>query len=327
MYSCLLSTLFFSPVLWLLALVQDSCSAQKAAGPVVLESPDLPVMEGDDVTLLCRSSMSSFNRTADFYKDDVLIRSSETGNITIHNVSRSDEGLYRCSISGAGESAESRLTVRAGPVILESPVHPVTEGESVTLRCRKRNTPINHIADFYRYSFRIGTGYKGDLIIPSVSKSDEGLYKCSISGSGESAESRLTVRGVPVVLESPGLPVMEGEAVTLRCVNKISTNVTADFYKNSLFFERSSTGNITIPSVSKSDEGLYRCSISGAGESAESRLTVRECPNQAMTLCSDQLPVFLYLLIRTVFWVVLLVFVLRKCHCEKQRCLIWTERH
>ncbi|GAA6232326.1 high affinity immunoglobulin gamma Fc receptor IB-like [Lates japonicus] len=31
--------------------------------------------------------------------------------MTIQNVSKSDEGLYRCSISGAGESPESRLTV------------------------------------------------------------------------------------------------------------------------------------------------------------------------------------------------------------------------
>lgn len=80
-------------------------------------------------------------------------------------------------------------------VILEIPIHPVTEGNAVTLRCRKKNNPTSNIADFYKHGAHIGTGYKGDVIIPSVSKFDEGPYKCTISGAGESAESWLSVRG------------------------------------------------------------------------------------------------------------------------------------
>ncbi|XP_031137499.1 protein sidekick-like [Sander lucioperca] len=85
------------------------------AGGVILESPVLPVMEGDAVTLRCRTKRtSSFNLTADFYKDGRLIRSSSTGTLTIHSVSNSDEGLYKCNVSGAGESPDGWLTVRAG---------------------------------------------------------------------------------------------------------------------------------------------------------------------------------------------------------------------
>ncbi|XP_023286634.1 low affinity immunoglobulin gamma Fc region receptor II-b-like [Seriola lalandi dorsalis] len=83
------------------------------AGSVILESPVLPVTEGDDVTLRCRNITSSSNPTADFYKDDVFIRSSSTGNMTIHSVSEADEGLYRCNISAAGQSTGSWLRVRA----------------------------------------------------------------------------------------------------------------------------------------------------------------------------------------------------------------------
>uniref|UniRef100_A0A3B4TFQ1 Ig-like domain-containing protein n=1 Tax=Seriola dumerili TaxID=41447 RepID=A0A3B4TFQ1_SERDU len=81
-------------------------------GSVILESPALPVTEGDDVTLRCRNKTPASDLTAGFYKDGVFIRNSTTGNMTIHNVSKSNEGLYKCNISGAGESAESWLTVR-----------------------------------------------------------------------------------------------------------------------------------------------------------------------------------------------------------------------
>ncbi|XP_056225533.1 Fc receptor-like A [Seriola aureovittata] len=216
-------------------------------------------------------------------------------------------------MSGAGESAERQLTVTAGDVILESPVCPVMEEESVILRCRKTKTSTKHIADFYKDGFLIGTGYKGEMTIHSVSKSGEGLYKCSISGTGESTGRRLTVRVAAVVLVSPVLPVMEGEAVTLHCMNKITSNVTADFYKDGLFIGRSSTGNVTIHTALKSDEGLYKCNISGAGESLQKRLAVRACPIGVMSLCYDQLPVLLYLFIRTVVTILWIALMMRHC--------------
>ncbi|KAE8279499.1 hypothetical protein D5F01_LYC23088 [Larimichthys crocea] len=81
-------------------------------GSVILESPALPVTEGDVVTLRCRNSKASSNLLTDFYKDGVLNRNSSTGEINIHSVSKSDEGLYKCKTSDGGESAESWLTVR-----------------------------------------------------------------------------------------------------------------------------------------------------------------------------------------------------------------------
>ncbi|XP_028419694.1 low affinity immunoglobulin gamma Fc region receptor II-c isoform X2 [Perca flavescens] len=98
--------------------INESCDT----GGVILESPVLPVMEGDSVTLRCRTkTTSSFNLTADFYKDGRLIRSSSTGNLTIHSVSNSDAGLYKCNVSGAGESPDGWLTVRGHPELPDSP--------------------------------------------------------------------------------------------------------------------------------------------------------------------------------------------------------------
>uniref|UniRef100_A0AAX7T457 Ig-like domain-containing protein n=1 Tax=Astatotilapia calliptera TaxID=8154 RepID=A0AAX7T457_ASTCA len=83
-------------------------------GSVILQSPVLPVMEGDDVTLLCEEK-NSFNLPAAFYKDGSLIGNETTGHMTIQHVSRSDEGLYKCGISGHGESPSSWITVTDRP--------------------------------------------------------------------------------------------------------------------------------------------------------------------------------------------------------------------
>uniref|UniRef100_A0AAZ1Y0P9 Ig-like domain-containing protein n=1 Tax=Oreochromis aureus TaxID=47969 RepID=A0AAZ1Y0P9_OREAU len=80
-------------------------------GSVILQSPVLPVMEGDDVTLLCKTKTTPSNLPAAFYKDGSLIRKQPTGRMTIQHVSRSDEGLYKCDISGHGESPSSWITV------------------------------------------------------------------------------------------------------------------------------------------------------------------------------------------------------------------------
>ncbi|XP_051285354.1 uncharacterized protein LOC127379588 isoform X1 [Dicentrarchus labrax] len=83
------------------------------AGSVILDSPALPVMEGHIVTLCCRSKTSSNKLLAHFYKDGVLLQGSPAEEITINNVSKSDEGLYKCSSSEGETSPGSWLAVRA----------------------------------------------------------------------------------------------------------------------------------------------------------------------------------------------------------------------
>lgn len=78
---------------------------------MILESPALPVSEGATVTLHCTPETKSFNQFFDFYKDGHCIKRNSTGEITIKRVSKSDEGLYKCSISGGEESLGSWLAV------------------------------------------------------------------------------------------------------------------------------------------------------------------------------------------------------------------------
>ncbi|XP_041842217.1 high affinity immunoglobulin gamma Fc receptor I-like [Melanotaenia boesemani] len=88
----------------------NSITLTVTGGSVILQSPVLPVMEGDDLTLSCQSKSPS-NLPAAFYKDGSLIRTESTGNMTLHHVTRSDGGLYRCNISSHGESPPSWISV------------------------------------------------------------------------------------------------------------------------------------------------------------------------------------------------------------------------
>ncbi|XP_070296375.1 uncharacterized protein [Salvelinus sp. IW2-2015] len=122
----------------------------------------------------------------------------EQGSSCIVSLIPSDSGVYWCE-SGSGEHSNAvNITVPDGAVILESPALPVTEGDSVTLRCRYKRIPSDLTADFYKDGSLIRTETTGEMTIPAVSKSDEGLYKCTNS-KGESPESWMTVTAVPVL--------------------------------------------------------------------------------------------------------------------------------
>ncbi|XP_014878941.1 uncharacterized protein LOC106940659 isoform X2 [Poecilia latipinna] len=99
--------------------ISNTISITVTGGELILEIPALPVMEGDEVVLRCRTREKlSGNNSSTFYKDELFIGSSVRGSITLQRVSKYDEGNYRCHMSGVGESPDSFLTVRGFP---ESP--------------------------------------------------------------------------------------------------------------------------------------------------------------------------------------------------------------
>nr|XP_040039158.1 uncharacterized protein LOC120823128 isoform X2 [Gasterosteus aculeatus aculeatus] len=103
----------------------------------------------------------------------------------------------------------------------------------------------------------------GACRITNAIQGDTGEYWCEM-GAARTGSVNITVTGGPVILESPVLPVAAGEATTLSCRGQRGTSsLTADFYKDGRLMENSSSLNITILGVSKSNEGLYACSLSG----------------------------------------------------------------
>lgn len=85
-----------------------------------------------------------------------------------------------------------------------------------------------------------------------------------------------------VLLETPGLPVSQGSEVTLYCKAEESfSNHTFDFYKDGRSIGSGSVGEMTIQSVSKSDEGFYECRIPGYGDSKGNWMAVDGEMNQS----------------------------------------------
>ncbi|KAM9335739.1 LOW QUALITY PROTEIN: low affinity immunoglobulin gamma Fc region receptor III-like [Symphorus nematophorus] len=122
----------------------NSINITVTGGSVVLQSPVLPVMEGHDVTLTCRTKRPPSNLTAAFYKDGFLIRTEPTGHMTIQHVSRSDEGLYKCH-SSSGESPPSWISVTGKP---ETTAPPTTEASAPPTSA---DSDTNHLVFRLRY--------------------------------------------------------------------------------------------------------------------------------------------------------------------------------
>ncbi|XP_039679382.1 Fc receptor-like B [Perca fluviatilis] len=166
--------------------------------------------------------------------------------------------------------------------------------------------------------------------IKSVYLEDSGEYWCEAEGGERSNSVDITVTEHSVIMVSPALPVMEGEAVILGCRNKTASfNLRADFYKDGRLISSSSTGEMTLHSVSKSDKGLYKCNISGAGESPESWLAVRAVRPETRPSSDDW-----FLMLRTVLPLVMmapLLLLLGLLHCgrlggSRSRCALTDSR-
>ncbi|KAG9274031.1 Fc receptor-like protein 2 [Astyanax mexicanus] len=133
--------------------------------------------------------------------DCTSVWGSGTGSTcSISSLSTSHTGVYWCQSESGGRSYPAIITAHNGDVILDSPVHPVSEGASLTLRCLYRlPKPSNLSADFYKDGSFLQTQPAGEMIIPAASKIHEGFYHCKNPEKGESPTSWISVR----VAEAP----------------------------------------------------------------------------------------------------------------------------
>ncbi|CAI5669279.1 unnamed protein product [Oreochromis niloticus] len=161
-------------------------------------SPDrVQHFTSDSVSLTCEGNFTEW-RVRKFSEDGRLYSDCRrmTGSTCNINTSESDTAVYWCE-SGSGEfSSAVNITVQNdgnGPILV-SPVHPVTEGASVSLSCSLRTQKILSNVFFYHNDKLIQNDPRGELKISAVSKSDEGFYKCQYSGR-ESAQSWMSVKG------------------------------------------------------------------------------------------------------------------------------------
>ncbi|XP_036002203.1 obscurin-like [Fundulus heteroclitus] len=123
-----------------------------------------------------------------------------TGSSCTINLLQHHSGVYWCE-SGSGDFSNAvNITVQNNNgLILVSPVHPVAEGDPVTLSCRDKQLKLLSKVFFYHNDKPLHNDSREELKISAVSKSDEGFYKCQYSGK-ESPQSWMSVT---VSLSSP----------------------------------------------------------------------------------------------------------------------------
>ncbi|XP_068569188.1 sialoadhesin-like [Cebidichthys violaceus] len=253
----------------------------------VLMSPVLPITEGHDVTLSCKTKKRSSNPRASFYKDDSFIGTEPEGHMTIRNFSKSHEAAYKCNISG-GFSSPSWLLMEddSDPVRLTTSPDSsqLLEYDTLSLSCGnasvhgwnviRSTTSEGKISSCVEWGKLTSTG----CVVQLTKLPDSATYWCQSPAHQRSNSVQINVYGSdrPVILQSPVLPVMEGHDVTLSCRTKRnSSDPRASFYKGKSFIRTEPEGLMTIQRVSRSDEGLYRCTMSD-GESPPSWLFVTD---------------------------------------------------
>ncbi|CAM4463254.1 unnamed protein product [Leuciscus chuanchicus] len=159
---------------------------------------------------------------------------------------------------------------------VESPER-VTEGDSVTLRC-KSSCALTDRATFiwYRNSQPLTErrDRNNELLLQSVRREDSDRYSCAVDGHTHiSPAVQLNVMLKPVISISPSGVIVEGDSVTLNCISDSNPPAEISWIKGGTIVGSGRIFNIS--KISSDDSGEYKCkSINEHGEKYSDTVTL-----------------------------------------------------
>uniref|UniRef100_T1IKD2 Basement membrane-specific heparan sulfate proteoglycan core protein n=1 Tax=Strigamia maritima TaxID=126957 RepID=T1IKD2_STRMM len=259
---------------------------------VEVTPPRIELPEGAQVNFTCSIRSDEFSVIHWFRPGGVPLPSharvhkTTLGSVLeFQSVCRSDQGWYTChvtTINNGGVAGTQLIVVKGGPSIsirMEEPrVARIEEGSSVTFRCtaESQGTPtIEWSKDGGRLPDHAYVR-DGTLTISSARQEDSGTYVCRATDNYGQAEDRgtLLVTSIdrPVFPESPKawieprfIEAQVGEAIEFRCLTQGIENPSLQWTAGpgGQLSPHSSfhNGVFRIPSVRKSDQSEYYCTV------------------------------------------------------------------
>lgn len=260
------------------------------AGPLLLQPSAVPIVNGDDVVLTCRTWSDAAieqHHPARFYKNNMLIGERSRRMISIYNFSSEHTGMYKCGIKTlvspsiwleanapmspenatevplANRSGSLSATVNGVPVAVN---HVFIEGSKhLVLRC---NNGANSSAEMTVWAVRVppfkraqrcGHGAWGERIenvcaIENVFPWDSGLYFCKSNGKSE-APLGLTV----TVTRSQTYPPPEVYVIMETIRSHGSWQVTKGEYVMLYCKAANCSGKWTV--WMETSEGISQCGV------------------------------------------------------------------
>ncbi|XP_051985493.1 sialoadhesin-like [Xyrauchen texanus] len=257
--------------------------------PEVRVNPDHHVFRGETVTLTCDIQTQTHTEWRYSWIKDDSVNPVSTERVYRITSDKSHSGKYSCRGEKIRDSQRSdisdavTLTVSAQRPSVSLIISPSRSqhfsSHSLSLNCEDHNNStgwtVRRNTDSERMKDCSSTGSTCE--ISSLKTSDTGVYWCESQSGEHSPHINITVHDGDVILESSVHPVIEGDTLTLHCLHR-STNssiLTADFYKDGSLLQKQTTGEMSIPTVSKSHEGFYSCKHGERGQSPESWISVR----------------------------------------------------
>ena len=215
-----------------------------------------------------------------WFKNGLAISGANSATLSLAALIVEDAGSYTVRISnGAGEvTSDPALLVVVVPLGPEITVQPLSQtlnpGEKLALSVQAAGTaPLAF--QWLKNGSEITSATSATLSITSVNESDAGSYTVRISNTAGSVTSEpavISVNSVPSITTQPlSQTVSPGQALTLSVEAIGTAPLTYQWFKDGSAIPNATSATFSIASVSESDAGSYRVSVSNAAGSVTSQ--------------------------------------------------------